>query len=93
MRNKHFLLLPLVFIFSFITAEAQMNTDNSYLRKNYLQSKTAKKAAAKKARKKELKQIRLASKKKRQTPSTAQRTLHSETVHISRGKYLQQQKV
>ena len=64
MRNKHFLLLPLVFIFSFITAEAQMNTDNSYLRKNYLQSKTAKKAAAKKARKKELKQIRLASKKK-----------------------------
>lgn len=45
---KKLLSLLILFFVSITVANAQMNTDNSYLRKNYIQSKTAKKAAAKK---------------------------------------------
>ncbi len=59
---KKTMLLLLLFLAGIATADAQMNTDNSYLRKNYQQSKTAKRAAEKKARKKAAKEIRLAKK-------------------------------
>lgn len=52
--NKALILFLLLFA-GLTAAEAQMNTDNSYLRRNYEQSKTAKKAAEKKARKQALK--------------------------------------
>ena len=60
MKKK--LILLLLLLAGIATADAQMNTDNSYLRKNYQQSKTAKKAAERKARKKATKEIRLAKK-------------------------------
>ena len=59
---KKTLLLLLLLLTSAIVTNAQMDTDNSYLRKNYLESKTAKKAAEKKAQKKALKEARLAKK-------------------------------
>lgn len=57
---KKLLSLLILFFVSITVANAQMNTDNSYLRKNYMQSKTAKKAAAKKAAKKAVKDARAA---------------------------------
>ncbi len=64
-------IIPLLlFLGGIATANAQMNTDNSYLRKNYLESKTAKKAAERKARKKALKEARFAAKSKSKDSAT-----------------------
>lgn len=59
--KKSFILFVL-FATSILTVDAQMHTDNSYLRDNYSKSKTAQKAAEKKARKAEVKAIREAEK-------------------------------
>lgn len=48
---KHAIIITLALLVSTSMAMAQMNTDNTYLRENYLNSKTAKKAADKKAAK------------------------------------------
>lgn len=60
---------------SALVAEAQMTTDNSYLRENYRNSKTAKKAAEKKANKAKLKAIRDAEKKSKQADKAKMKEL------------------
>lgn len=47
---KKICLLLFLFMLGIVTTDAQMNTDNSYLRENYAKSKTAKRAAEKKAK-------------------------------------------
>lgn len=81
------LILLLLFFTSALVTNAQMNTDNSYLRKNYLESKTAKKAAEKRAQKKALKEARLAKKqaKNGQKSSTTKPSAKATTLNT---KYL-----
>lgn len=83
MKKRLFTLILL--LTCFVVANAQMNTDNSYLRKNYSESKTAKKAAERKARKKAIKEAR-AAKKQRQT--TESKNTETKIISLSDSLYL-----
>lgn len=83
MEKRLFTLILL--LTCFVVANAQMNTDNSYLRKNYSESKTAKKAAERKARKKAIKEARAAKKQKQATGS---KNTESKIISLSDSLYL-----
>ena len=87
MRNTFLILFLLFFSVTFVNA--QMNTDNSYLRKNYQESKTAKKAAERKARRQALKEARRQKKAETQKDSQKDTLKNTETLTLSSSKYLE----